>query len=118
MSDSERICSMREDAERVYAEELAADAAGHERDLTADELGTRPNRARSKILQMRLNPDEYQAILDEAGLRGIPASTLVRGWVVQRLRDGAHTDQATQVTEERVRELVRDEVARLARRAS
>lgn len=45
----------------------------------------RPNLARSVTFTVRLNPDELAGIRDAAERRGVPASTLVRGWVVREL---------------------------------
>ncbi len=60
---------------------------------------TRPNLARSVTFSLRLNPEELAAVQALAEDRGVPASTLVRGWIVRQLaaeRD-APTDAAAVV---------------------
>ncbi|ULP45937.1 ribbon-helix-helix domain-containing protein [Mycolicibacter virginiensis] len=39
---------------------------------------SRPGRARSKVLQVRLNPDEFDALEEIAERRGLPVSTVAR----------------------------------------
>lgn len=46
---------------------------------------TRPGQARSAMFSLRLNPDELAAVQALAEAQGVPASTLARGWIVQRL---------------------------------
>lgn len=67
---------------RILDEEGAA-AEDAEVDQTARPLPdgvkvTQPGRARSKVLQVRLNPEEYQALEQIAARRDIPVSTLAR----------------------------------------
>jgi hypothetical protein len=46
---------------------------------------TRPNRGRSRVYSVRLNEDEYQAVQRVADAAHLPASTLVRSWILARL---------------------------------
>jgi hypothetical protein len=46
---------------------------------------TRPNRAKSVMFSLRLNPDELAELQALAEARGVPASTLARGWITQRI---------------------------------
>lgn len=46
---------------------------------------TRPNRGKSVMFSLRLNPDELAAVQALAEDQGVPASTLVRGWIVRQL---------------------------------
>ncbi|HEY8827759.1 MAG TPA: hypothetical protein VIM17_08375 [Jatrophihabitantaceae bacterium] len=46
---------------------------------------TRPNRGRSRVYSVRLNEDEYQAVQRVAEAAHLPASTLVRSWILARL---------------------------------
>lgn len=39
---------------------------------------SRPNQARSRVLQVRLNPEEFAAVEAIAAARGLPASTVAR----------------------------------------
>jgi len=67
-------------------EEAAASDESKDAPISSDASVSRPNRARSAVYSIRLNPDEVasvQALADEAGL---PPSTLVRSWIVERVR--------------------------------
>lgn len=48
-------------------------------------LPTRPNRGRSRVYSVRLNEDEYQALQRVADAAHLPASSLVRSWILDRL---------------------------------
>ncbi|MGV0740963.1 hypothetical protein [Mycolicibacterium sp. XJ870] len=48
---------------------------------------SRPGRARSRVLQVRLNPDEFEAIERIAARRGLPASTVARDWLLRMIRE-------------------------------
>jgi len=75
MSDLERLI----DGEAEFAEL-------HRNDPIPDDApATRPNRAKSVMFSLRLNPAEVAAVQELAGERGVPASALVRGWILQRV---------------------------------
>ena len=57
--------------------------------------GTRPNRASSKMLSLRLNLTELGAVQQLARERDVPASALVRGWILQHLTDEDYTSTNT-----------------------
>ncbi|HVX46661.1 MAG TPA: hypothetical protein VHC49_22400 [Mycobacteriales bacterium] len=46
---------------------------------------TRPNRGRTRVYSVRLNEDEYEAVQQVADAAHLPASTLVRSWILARL---------------------------------
>jgi hypothetical protein len=46
---------------------------------------TRPNRGRSRVYSIRLNEAEYDAVQRVADAAHLPASTLVRSWILARL---------------------------------
>jgi len=46
---------------------------------------TRPNRGRSRVYSVRLNEEEYQAVQRVADAAHLPASSLVRSWILDRL---------------------------------
>jgi hypothetical protein len=48
------------------------------------EGGERPNRGRSTVYSVRLNPSEVAAVQAAADRAGLPTSTLVRSWIVER----------------------------------
>lgn len=60
---------------------------------------SRPNQARSKVLQVRLNPEEFEAIERIAADRGLPPSTVARAHLLAMIRDeqGEQVDVATQL---------------------
>lgn len=60
---------------------------------------TRPNRTKSVMFSLRLNPDEAAELQAVAEARAVPASTLVRGWIMQRLsaERGAPSDTAAMI---------------------
>jgi len=75
----------REEAEATRDEPLSADA-------------TRP--ARAKVLSVRLNPDEFDALHAHAEQLELPVSALVRGWILTQLR--ADTEGSPAATIDRI----------------
>lgn len=65
---------------------------------------TKPGQARSTVYSVRLNPDEVAALQVLADEAGLPPSTLVRSWILERLSTGGTPVGL------RLRQLVRDEV--------
>lgn len=99
-------------------DELLADEAEHAEQHRNDPSppgakGRRPNRAKSEMFSLRLNPEELGAVQDLARRAGVPVSALVRGWIVQRVaaERGTSNDAAAVVDQleadvRRLRELV------------
>ena len=56
---------------------------------------TQPTRA--KVLSVRLNPDEFDALSRYADELELPASTLVRSWVLTHLKGDTETSPAATV---------------------
>ncbi|EHB58718.1 hypothetical protein MycrhDRAFT_1154 [Mycolicibacterium rhodesiae JS60] len=50
---------------------------------------SRPNQARSKVLQVRLSPEEFDAVERAAERRGLPASTVARERLLKMLSEDA-----------------------------
>jgi hypothetical protein len=76
----------------MYREAQAAEDAPDEDDgspLPAHVEVSRPNRARSKVLQVRLNPDEFDAVERIAAGRGLPMSTVARERLLQMIAEDA-----------------------------
>jgi hypothetical protein len=46
---------------------------------------TRPNRDRSRVYSVRLSESEYEEVQRVADAAHLPASTLVRSWILARL---------------------------------
>lgn len=69
---------------------------------------TRPGHARSTVYSVRLNPDEVTALQAYAENAGLPASTLVRSWIIERLRDNGTTPDLRTLIHDEVQAAVRD----------
>lgn len=84
---------------RLIAEEAEYPELHRDDPIPAEARATRPSRARSAMFSLRLNPDELTAVQDLANERDVPASALVRGWIVQRIEAerNAPTDTAAVV---------------------
>jgi hypothetical protein len=112
-SSEETAMTRKNDAElRRLLDEEAEHAEATKDDPIPDSAlarATRPNRGKSVMFSLRLNPDELAAVQALAEDQGVPASTLVRGWIVRQLaaeRGGAaDTDAALDRLETDVRAL-------------
>lgn len=93
-------------------EQLLRDEAEANRDqpLPGDAVGTRPNHNRSTVYSVRLTADEVAAVQSAADQAGIPSSTLVRSWIVARLK-------GTSAAEASLRALIHEEVRAAVREA-
>ncbi len=56
---------------------------------------TRPGGQRAKVLSVRLNPDEFEELARYAGALDVPASALVRGWILDQLQAGSESPRRT-----------------------
>ena len=85
------------DQEAEHAEAMEADQT--DRPLPPQVEVSRPNLARSKVLQVRLNPEEFAAVERLATERGLPASTVAREKLLELVAAdaGANVDVATQL---------------------
>lgn len=82
---------------------------------------SQPGRARSKVLQVRLNPDELAALEQIAQRRGLPVSALARGQLLRLIADdNAPGDRLLQLIEaaNQVRSLADDVRKELSDRPS
>jgi len=70
----------------LIAEEAAASEENRDAPIPASAKVTRPNRARSTVYSIRLNTDEVAAVQALAESAELPASTLVRSWIIERVR--------------------------------
>ena len=77
---------MSDEIARVVAEEAAASEANRDAPVLADSAVNRPNRPRSAVYSVRLNLEEVASLQALAEEMGVPASTLVRSWIVEQLR--------------------------------
>jgi hypothetical protein len=112
-SSEETAMTPKNDAElrRLLDEEAEHAEATKDEPIPASALAraTRPNRGKSVMFSLRLNPDELAAVQALAEDQGVPASTLVRGWIVRQLAaervGAADTDAALDRLETDVRAL-------------
>ncbi|MBO0880984.1 MAG: hypothetical protein J2P17_11700 [Mycobacterium sp.] len=91
-----------EQAVKDMLEQIAAESEATMNDpMPAGTVYTRPNRAKSVSVtfSLRLKPDELAAVQQIADERGVPASTVVRGWIARQLEAerNAPTDTAAVV---------------------
>lgn len=88
---------------------IAAEIADSERTHgdPMDATAMRPNR--SVVFTLRLNPDELKAITDVAEASDLPPSTLVRTWILERIKH-SHPEKD-------LRSIVHDEVVAAVREA-
>jgi predicted transcriptional regulator len=75
------------DIERIIEEETEASEANPDAPIAEDAKVTRPNRRRSTVYSIRLNPDEVAALQSIADAAGVPGSTLARSWIVERIQE-------------------------------
>jgi len=96
--------------ETELAARLAAEIEDSERtrDVPMDTSAMRANR--SEVFTLRLNPDELLAVNAVAEAAGLPPSTLVRAWILDRLK-------TVDVQPESLRTIVHDEVVAAVREA-
>lgn len=78
------------------------------RDEPMDTNEMRSNR--SVVFTLRLNPDELQAVNDAAAVADLPSSTLVRAWILDRLKQADQPDES-------LRAIVHDEVVAAVKEA-
>ncbi len=73
-------------------------------DALPEDTLSRPNRGHSRVYSVRLSEEEHAAVKELATEQGIPASTLIRSWIVERLR--ARSDESLTTRVERLERLV------------
>lgn len=95
------------DLQRLISEEAEYAELHRDDPIPADARATRPNRAKSVMFSLRLNPDELAGVQDLARESDVPASALVRGWIVQRLEAERNTPTDTAAVVERLEANVR-----------
>lgn len=75
------------------------DASRNDAEATPDEPlssgATRPGWQRSKVLSVRLSDEEFEQLSHYAAALEVPASGLVRGWIIEQLRSGSDSPVGT-----------------------
>lgn len=69
--------------------------AEHTRDEPLSDSAARPGGQRAKVLSVRLNPEEFEALTRYAAALDASISALVRGWVLDRLRTASESPVST-----------------------
>jgi predicted transcriptional regulator len=77
---------MSTEIKRLVAEEAAASEANPDAPVPASSTVSRPNQVRSTVYSIRLNPEEVTQVQALADAADLPASTLVRSWIIERIR--------------------------------
>ncbi len=91
----------------LLAEEgAAAEEADLPEQLPAHVKVSRPNLGRPTMVSVRLSEDEHAQLQNAAENAGLPVSTLIRLWAVDRLR--AESEGATGTVTERLARLERE----------
>lgn len=70
--------------------------------------GTRPGRSRSVVYSVRLDPEEVAALERLAAQTGLPASSLVRSWIIENTSAGPVSEKVRRVIRDEVRDAVRE----------
>ncbi|HVA70353.1 MAG TPA: hypothetical protein VNF08_03405 [Acidimicrobiales bacterium] len=71
--------------EKLIREEIEATESNPDAPLSPRVKSRRPNRIRSTVYSIRLSIDEVAAVQDLADAANLPASTLVRSWIIERI---------------------------------
>lgn len=93
------------DEEARISESAAYDDSDADAPLPDHVQVSRPNRSRSKVLQVRLNDDEFEAIESIAAARHVPVSTVARDQLISLINQvraqepGSLTVQVAQLVE-------------------
>lgn len=75
------------DLEKIIEAETQASENNRDAPIPEGTKITRPNRGRSTVYSIRLNPDEVAALQSIADAAGVPGSTLARSWIVERIQE-------------------------------
>src|ERR1700684_3073040 len=91
---------MKDDVAAIIEDEVAAIEAGRENPLANSAKISRGN-GRSKVLQVRLNPEELAELERVAAQRGLPISTVAREAIIRLIRpEVARTAAAKRVVDD------------------
>jgi hypothetical protein len=72
---------------KIIEEETDASETNRDAPISDDAKISRPNRSRSTVYSIRLNPEEVAALQALGEAAGVPGSTLARSWIVERIRE-------------------------------
>ena len=111
------------DMARLMEEEAERAEATRDEPYPPGVVAERRNRARSSVYSIRLAEDEIAEVQRLAVSAGVPASTLVRSWIMQRLKqtragEGSIDPDVRAAIHAEVREAVREALAETDRRSA
>lgn len=81
---------MSDEVARLVAEEASASEADRDAPILDGSVVERPNRPRSEVYSVRLTKEEVASLEALASEVGLPASTLVRSWILDQIRSARH----------------------------
>lgn len=84
--DRERGVATSTNVERLVAAGAEASDANPDAPVLDSSTHSRPNRARSTVYSIRLNQEEVAEVQALAQAAELPASSLVRSWILERIR--------------------------------
>lgn len=99
---------MTDNVETLLRDEAEHAEQQHNAEIGPDTTVSRPGHVRSTVYSVRLNPDEVAGLQTLADREGLPASTLVRSWIIERLRFGGESADIRQLIHDEVQSAVRD----------
>lgn len=102
------------DLEKLLRDEAEHAEIHHDAPAGPETSVSRPGHARSTVYSVRLNPDEVAALQEYADAEGLPASTLVRSWIIERLRSNGPAPDIRQLIHDEVQTAVRDALQQTA----
>lgn len=102
------------DTARLIDEEAEHAEVTRDEPYPPDTVAERRNRPRASVYSIRLSDDEVAAVQRLADDAGVPASTLVRSWILQRI---ARAPRDTTDVDPSVREAIHSEVRAAVREA-
>ncbi len=88
---------MNKDIEQLLAEEAEASDTNQDAPIPTSAILSRPNQEGSIVYSIRLYPDEVVALRALADATGVPASTLVRSWILEHTELGQITDAESEL---------------------
>lgn len=99
---------MTDNLEKLLRDEAEYVEQRHDAEPGPETTVSRPGRSRSMVYSVRLNPEEVAGLNELADQAGLPASTLVRSWILDRLQSGGASPQIRQLIHDEVRTAVHE----------
>ena len=91
--------------EKLIDQEAASSEENPDAPIPPRATLSRPNRARSAVYSIRLDPEEVVALQTIAEAAELPPSTLARSWIVERIREQTGLNDSVRIPLERIEAL-------------